>query len=72
MVVPRMSERMIEALKIENKYVEAHFYEGEAHGFDEPANKKDAWERIVRFVNRYCKETGTQVDRYVLTNRLID
>ncbi|MGE5262932.1 MAG: S9 family peptidase [Acidobacteriota bacterium] len=54
MVVPRMSERMIEALKIENKYVEAHWYEGEAHGFAEPANKKDAWERIVRFLNRFC------------------
>jgi len=32
-VVPLMSDKMIEALKIEGKYHEAHFYEGEGHGF---------------------------------------
>ncbi len=54
LVVPRMSERMIEALKIENRYFEAHFYEDEEHGFEEPENKKDAWERVVAFLNRFC------------------
>lgn len=56
MVVPLMSEKMIAALKIENKYVESHFYEGEEHGFDKPENKKDAWERIVKFLNRFCRD----------------
>lgn len=56
LVVPRMSEKMIEALRIENKHVESHFYEGEEHGFFKPENKMDAWERIVRFLNRYCKD----------------
>ena len=55
LVVPLMSEKMIEAMKIEGKYVEAHFYEGEEHGFEKPVNRKDAWERIVKFLNRYCK-----------------
>ena len=55
LVVPLMSEKMIEAMKIEEKYVEAHFYEGEEHGFEMPETKKDAWERVVRFLNRYCK-----------------
>lgn len=56
MVVPLMSEKMIEALRIENKYVESHFYEDEAHGFEKPHNRKDAWERVIQFLNRYCRE----------------
>ncbi|MBI5034615.1 MAG: S9 family peptidase [Chloroflexi bacterium] len=56
MVAPLMSEKMIAALKIENKYVESHFYDGEEHGFDKPENKKDAWERIVKFLNRFCRD----------------
>jgi dipeptidyl aminopeptidase/acylaminoacyl peptidase len=55
LVVPLMSEKMIEAMKIEEKYVESHFYEGEEHGFEMPTTKKDAWERVVKFLNRYCK-----------------
>lgn len=55
LVVPLMSEQMIEALKIENKYFESHLYDGEEHGFQKPENKKDAWERILRFLNQHCK-----------------
>jgi dipeptidyl aminopeptidase/acylaminoacyl peptidase len=55
LVVPAMSERMIEALKIENKYFESHFYEEEGHGFEKPENRKDAWTRVVKFLNRHCK-----------------
>ncbi len=55
LVVPRMSERMIEALKIEGKYFESRFYEDEEHGFEKPENKKDAWTRIVTFLNRFCR-----------------
>jgi dipeptidyl aminopeptidase/acylaminoacyl peptidase len=55
-VVPLMSERMIEALKIEGKYHEAHFYEGEGHGFVKPENKQDYMERVLRFLNRHLKD----------------
>ncbi len=55
LVVPLMSDKMIEALKIEGKYFESHFYKSESHGFEKPENRKDAWERIVKFLNRHCK-----------------
>ncbi len=55
LVVPLMSEKMIEALRIENKYFESHFYKGEEHGFAKPENKRDAWTRILAFLNRHCK-----------------
>ncbi len=54
LVVPLMSEKMIEALKIESKYYEAHFYEDEEHGFSKPENKQDAWTRILDFLNRFA------------------
>jgi dipeptidyl aminopeptidase/acylaminoacyl peptidase len=55
-VVPLMSEKMIEALKIEGKYHEAQFYEGEGHGFDKPENRKDVYKRILRFLNAHLKD----------------
>lgn len=55
-VVPLMSEKMIEALKIEGKYHEAHFYEGEGHGFNKPENKQDYMERVLKFLNRHLKD----------------
>lgn len=55
-VVPLMSEKMIEALKIEGKYHEAHFYEGEGHGFNKPENKQDYMERVLKFFNRHLKD----------------
>ncbi len=60
LVVPLMSNKIIEALKIEDKYFESHFYKHEGHGFEEPENKKDAWERIVKFLNRHCKDEKEQ------------
>ncbi|HEX7592566.1 MAG TPA: alpha/beta fold hydrolase, partial [Anaerolineae bacterium] len=55
LVVPLMSDKMIEALKIEDKYFESYFYKDEGHGFEKPENRKDAWERVVKFLNRHCK-----------------
>lgn len=55
LVVPLMSEKMIEALRIEDKYFESKFYDGEEHGFSKPENKKDAWERVINFLNKHCK-----------------
>ncbi|MHB8574373.1 MAG: S9 family peptidase [Dehalococcoidia bacterium] len=54
-VVPLMSERMVEALTIEGKFFEQHFYEGEGHGFRRPANKKDSLERTLRFLKRHLE-----------------
>ncbi len=58
LVVPLMSEKMIEALQIEGKYVESHFYEDEGHGLSKPTNKRDAWERIIRFLDVHCHNNG--------------
>lgn len=54
-VVPQMSERMVEALRIEGKFFEHHFYEGEGHGFRKPANRRDAARRMLAFFDRYLK-----------------
>jgi dipeptidyl aminopeptidase/acylaminoacyl peptidase len=54
-VVPMMSERMIEALKIEGKFFEHRFYEGEGHGFRRAENRRDAYERMLSFFNKYLK-----------------
>ena len=56
LVVPLMSDKIIEALEIEGKYYESQYYEDEGHGFEKPENKKDAWERVCKFLNRYCKD----------------
>ncbi len=55
LVVPLMSEKMIEALQIEGKYYESHFYEDEGHGLSKPINRKDAWERIIKFLDVHCR-----------------
>jgi dipeptidyl aminopeptidase/acylaminoacyl peptidase len=52
-VVPLMSERMIEALKIEGKHHEVHWYEGEAHGWRRRENRRDAYARILAFLKRH-------------------
>ncbi|MCL5038054.1 MAG: S9 family peptidase [Chloroflexi bacterium] len=54
-VVPYMSEKMIEALKIEYKFFEYHFYEGEPHGFYGTENIEDSYERIYEFLEKYLK-----------------
>lgn len=54
-VVPYMSEKMIEALKIEYKFFEYHFYDNEPHGFYKPENMKDSYERIYNFLEKYLK-----------------
>jgi dipeptidyl aminopeptidase/acylaminoacyl peptidase len=52
-VAPLMSERMIEALKIEGKFFEHHFYEGEGHGFRKLATRRDAARRMLRFFEKH-------------------
>ena len=57
-VVPLMTERMVEALKIENKTHEVHWYDDEGHGWERRENRRDAYERIVKFLREHVP-TGT-------------
>jgi dipeptidyl aminopeptidase/acylaminoacyl peptidase len=52
-VVPLMTERMVEALKIEDKTHEVHWYDDEAHGWERRENRRDAFERILAFLKTH-------------------
>jgi dipeptidyl aminopeptidase/acylaminoacyl peptidase len=52
-VVPLMSERMVEALEIEGKHHEVHWYDDEGHGWEKRENKRDAFNRIRSFLRRH-------------------
>ncbi len=49
-VVPLMTERMVEALEIEGKRFEVHWYDEEAHGWERRENQRDSYERILAFL----------------------
>ena len=49
-VVPLMTERMVEALEIEGKRFEVHWYDEEAHGWERRENRRDSYERILAFL----------------------
>jgi dipeptidyl aminopeptidase/acylaminoacyl peptidase len=49
-VVPLMSERMVEALEIEGKRYDVHWYDEEAHGWERRENLRDSYERILAFL----------------------
>jgi dipeptidyl aminopeptidase/acylaminoacyl peptidase len=49
-VVPLMTERMVEALEIEGKRYEVHWYDEEAHGWERRENRRDAFERTLAFL----------------------
>jgi dipeptidyl aminopeptidase/acylaminoacyl peptidase len=57
-VVPLMTERMVEALRIEDKVHEVHWYDDEAHGWERRENRRDAFERILAFLRAHVP-TGT-------------
>ncbi len=52
-VVPYMTERMVEALEIEDKAHEVHWYDDEGHGWERRENRRDAYERILRFLRTH-------------------
>jgi dipeptidyl aminopeptidase/acylaminoacyl peptidase len=54
-VVPLMSEKMLEALAIENKHHEVQWYDEEAHGWEQRANRRDAYERILAFLKLHVR-----------------
>jgi dipeptidyl aminopeptidase/acylaminoacyl peptidase len=49
-VVPLMTERMVEALEIEGKRYEVHWYDEEGHGFEKRENRRDAFSRALAFL----------------------
>jgi dipeptidyl aminopeptidase/acylaminoacyl peptidase len=55
-VVPLMSERMVEALEIEGKRYEVHWYDEEAHGWERRENQRDSHERILAFLKTHVLE----------------
>ncbi len=52
-VVPLMTEKMVEALEIESKTYEVHWYDDEAHGWVGRENRRDAFERILKFLRTH-------------------
>jgi dipeptidyl aminopeptidase/acylaminoacyl peptidase len=52
-VVPLMTERMVEALEIENKTHEVHWYDDEGHGWEQFETRRDAYRRTVAFLRRH-------------------
>jgi dipeptidyl aminopeptidase/acylaminoacyl peptidase len=55
-VVPLMSEKMIEALEIEGKFHEVHWYDEEGHGWQARENRRDAFTRTRDFLKAHVLE----------------
>jgi dipeptidyl aminopeptidase/acylaminoacyl peptidase len=63
-VVPLMTERMVEALEIEGKHHEVHWYDDEGHGWEKRENRRDAFGRILDFLKKHVlDESGPEADR---------
>jgi dipeptidyl aminopeptidase/acylaminoacyl peptidase len=52
-VVPLMTEKMVEALEIEDKFYEVRWYDEEAHGWERRENRRDAFERTLAFLKTH-------------------
>jgi dipeptidyl aminopeptidase/acylaminoacyl peptidase len=57
-VVPLMTERMVEALEIEGKAFDVHWYDEEAHGWERRENRRDAYTRALEFLKTHLGEDG--------------
>jgi dipeptidyl aminopeptidase/acylaminoacyl peptidase len=58
-VVPLMTERMVEALEIEDKIHEVRWYDEEAHGWERRENRRDAFERALAFLKLHVLDEPT-------------
>jgi dipeptidyl aminopeptidase/acylaminoacyl peptidase len=58
-VVPLMTEKIVEALEIEGKHYQLHWYDEEPHGWQKRDDRRDAWKRCLDFLKRHLLE---QVD----------
>ena len=59
-VVPLMTEKMVEALDIEGKHYQVHWYDEEEHGWHRRENRRDAWRRCLDFLKRHLLEQGEE------------
>ncbi len=57
-VVPLMTERMVEALEIEGKTHEVHWYDDEGHGWQRQDDRRDAFERTLAFLKSHLPPGG--------------
>ena len=55
-VVPLMTEKMVEALEIEGKFHQVHWYDDEGHGWERRENRRDAFNRIRAFLRRHLMD----------------
>ena len=62
-VVPLMTEKMVEALEIEGKHHEVHWYAEEGHGWERRENRRDNFERIVGWLRRHVLEEPPAAER---------
>jgi dipeptidyl aminopeptidase/acylaminoacyl peptidase len=62
-VVPLMTEKMVEALEIEGKHHEVHWYAEEGHGWERRENRRDALGRILTFLRRHVLEEQPAAER---------
>ena len=59
-VVPLMTERMVEALEIEGKRFEVHWYDEEGHGWERRENRRDAFERVLAFLKLHVLDEAPE------------
>ena len=59
-VVPLMTERMVEALEIEAKQFEVHWYDEEGHGWERRENRRDAYERTLKFLKTHVLDESPE------------
>ena len=55
-VVPLMTEKIVEALEIEGKHYQLHWYDEEQHGWQRRDNRRDAWKRCLDFLRRHLQD----------------
>ena len=55
-VAPLMTEKIVEALEIEGKHYQVHWYDDEQHGWQKRENRRDAWKRSLDFLKRHLLE----------------
>jgi dipeptidyl aminopeptidase/acylaminoacyl peptidase len=47
---------MVEALEIEGKFHEVHWYDDEGHGWEKRENRRDGFQRIRAFLRRHLMD----------------
>ena len=52
-VVPLMTEKIVEALEIEGKHYQVHWFDEEAHGWQKRENRREAWKLSLDFLKRH-------------------